>query len=106
MTPPGMPPLAEGWHCPRRTGFLFPHGCDRLTPIGCPDCNGGQLDDPYRSRRREWGDDDTSSDWGDDSSASHAGSAGAADPADLTEADGETLVKTEDSDFEQDMGAS
>jgi hypothetical protein len=86
---------------------LFPHPCTRLTPVGCPDCNGGQLDDPYRSRRSDWGDDDTSSDW-DDDAGSTAGEADPADvnAADLTEADGETLAKTEDDDFERDMGAS
>jgi hypothetical protein len=82
MVPPPV------WKCPRRVGLLFPHECDRITPIGCPDCQNGQLtDDPYRSRRDRWDYNDY-----DDYSG-------------FTEADGETLVPAEH-EFEDDMGAS
>ena len=96
MTPTGL-----GGLCPRRIGFLFPHPCDRLTPIGCPHCQGGELDDPYRSRtdRDVYDDYDTY-----DDDASYLGaSAGAS--MDFNEGDGENLVKLGD-EFEDDLTES
>ncbi len=79
--------------CPRRIGFLFPHPCDRVSPIGCPDCDNGQLADPYAQRedRGAYSDYDQydSAQWGD-----------------FTEADGENLVTPEEDEFEVDAGAS
>src|SRR5262245_53888592 len=40
------------WRCPLRIGFLFPHGCQRLSPVGCPDCQNGMIDDPYQQSDR------------------------------------------------------
>lgn len=77
------------WTCPRSIGFLFPHGCDRLSPVGCPDCFNGQVTDPYRLRTDRYGYtgyDDYSGD-------------------NFTEADGETLVRPRKR-FEEDMSAS
>ncbi len=90
--------------CPRRIGFLFPHPCGRLSPIGCPDCQNGQVEDPYAQRTDREGYDNyeqyDSADW---SAAGVQGSKGG--PLDFTEADGENLVKEEE-DFEGDMTAS
>ena len=89
MTPPG-------WTCPRRIGFLFPHPCERTTQDGCPDCQNGQVGDPYRYRfdRYDYTNyDEYSTDW---TGAAAAG---------FTEADGERLVKPRDL-FEDDMSAS
>ena len=83
MTPPN-------WLCPRRVGFLFPHPCERTSPIGCPDCQNGQIADPYRQRTDRYG----YTDYDDYGGAS-----------DFTEADGETLVKRRPT-FEDDMSAS
>ena len=47
--------IPPGWKCPRRVGFLFPHNCERPTPVGCTDCNNGQLDDPYKQRHVDYG---------------------------------------------------
>jgi len=71
------------WFCPRRVGFLFPHACDRLSPIGCPDCQNGQIVDPYAQRDR-YGYDDYDN---------------------FTEADGEQLVRPQE-EFENDLSAS
>ena len=79
-----------GWICPRRVGFLFPHACDRLSPIGCPDCQNGQIADPYAQRTDRYG--YTDYDRYDDGS-------------DFTEADGEHLIKRRAA-FEDDMSAS
>lgn len=97
MTPPG-------WKCPKRIGYLFPHPCTRLTPEGCPDCQGGQVDDPYmrRTDRYDYGDyDDYDIDFGD------VGGLAVADLADMSfsEADGESMVTPDDS-FEDDLSAS
>ena len=120
MTPP--------FQCPRRVGFLFPHACHRTTPIGCPDCQNGQVEDPYAGRDRyyysnyDYYDDYywTSSYWPDyDMPAESMGMSVAGDPGnagpppaaddagvpDFTEADGADLVKTDD-DFENDMSGS
>ncbi|HLJ45672.1 MAG TPA: hypothetical protein VKU01_06680 [Bryobacteraceae bacterium] len=92
--------IPPDWKCPLRVGFLFPHPCDRMTPIGCPDCQNGQITDPYRQRDRgSYGDYDDY----DDSVYETFGIAGAA--SDFTEADGEALVKP-DQVFEDDMSAS
>jgi hypothetical protein len=105
MMPPAVPPI---WSCPRRTGFLFPHPCERLTAVGCPDCHDGQFDDPYNQRRSDWGMDPDDDDGGDyqASAGSQAGDGPEDATPDLTEADGEALVNPEDSAFESDMGAS
>ena len=84
------------WKCPRRIGFLFPHACDRPTPIGCTDCENGQIDDPYRQRHSQYG-------YADYDDYDVDPGFFAAD--DFTEADGETLVKPDEA-FENDMSAS
>ena len=88
MTPPG-------WKCPRRIGFLFPHACPRLTPEGCPDCQGGEIADPYirRTDRYYY----RSYDYYDDSLTGYALAeiGDALDPR-FTEADGESLVTQQD----------
>jgi len=94
----------SGWTCPRRIGFLFPHPCGRISPIGCPDCDNGQIADPYAQRPDRGAysdyDDYDASDWQEAYSADQSGDA----PADLTEADGENLVRPEE--FEGDPSAS
>jgi hypothetical protein len=102
-------------------GFLFPHACHRDTPLGCPDCQNGHVEDPYYSRDRyyysnyDYYDDDY---YGTGYVAGYESMgttyAGPPDPAqgdstamDFTEADGTDLVKPDqDSDFENDMNAS
>lgn len=81
MNPPG-------WSCPRRVGFLFPHACERLTPVGCADCNGGQVADPYAGRNR----------YGYDDYDNYTG-------YNFTEADGATLIRRS-SAYEDDFTAS
>ena len=88
--------IPEGWKCPRRTGFLFPHECDRLTPIGCPDCNGGQVNDPFHDRTDRYG-------YGGYDDYGRAGIAGS--QMDFTEADGQNLIRTRKR-YEDDMTAS
>jgi hypothetical protein len=88
VTPPG-------WICTKRIGFLFPRTCSRTTPVGCEDCNNGQLTDPYRFRYHRYGYDDYD-DYGSDWTGAMIG---------FTEADGEKLVKPTDG-FEDDMSAS
>jgi hypothetical protein len=92
--------IPPGWGCPRRIGFLFPHPCDRLTPIGCPHCDNGQIDDPYARRldRDEYIDYDSY----DDSMV--AGAVGRR-AMNFNEADGENLVHPEE-EFEDDMTES
>jgi hypothetical protein len=98
-----MPPL---WKCPRRVGFLFSHPCTRTTAVGCPDCQNGQIDDPYRRRDRYSYDD---YDYYDDSLTGYALSslADRMDPG-FTEADGESLVTPDDGTggFEDDLSGS
>lgn len=91
-----MPPL---WKCPRQVGFLFPHPCTRTTQVGCPDCQNGQIDDPYRGRFNRYG-YDSYDDYGDDVVDTLL--------PDFTEADGETLVTADDAsdDFENDLSGS
>jgi len=121
------PPVPPGWKCPRRVGFLFPHPCERLSPIGCPDCQNGQLDDPYLSYQRysysrwDYYDDSYYSDYGYHSSSypdeGYAISQGVASdvtvdaptdvvPADFTEADGADMVQPDDDGFEDSMTES
>ena len=47
--------IPPDWKCPRRVGFLFPHPCERTTPVGCPDCQNAQLADPYGQRVDRYG---------------------------------------------------
>src|SRR5258708_3054903 len=94
------------WKGPRRIGFLFPHPCERGTAVGCPDCNEGQIGDPYgeRTDRSQYSDDYNNyseSDYSSPSSASFTGpafeggdSGGGGATADFTEADGESLTST------------
>jgi hypothetical protein len=102
MTPPG-------WKCNKRVGFLFPHPCERQTPVGCPDCRNGQVDDPYRFRDRYGYSDDFDVYEGGEAAMPFAfgggdsGGGGASD--DFTEADGESLLKPDDG-FEDDLSAS
>ena len=94
-----MPPL---WQCPRRVGFLFPHPCTRTTAVGCPDCQNGQIDDPYRRRSRYYYGDDYDYDYYDASLIGYAAG------TNFTEADGESLVTPDDGPdgFEDDLSAS
>ena len=129
-----MTPVPPGWKCPRRVGFLFPHACDRATPVGCPDCQNGQFEDPYGGYNRygysTWDDYDDSyyGYYGHYYSFGHSGysggqsDAGDADydisqgaatdlpaEADFTEADGTDLVTgedPEDAQFEDDAAGS
>lgn len=106
------------FRCPKRVGFLFPHGCERLTPIGCPDCNNGSVEDPYRDRSDRSGYDRNDFDHYSSSETSgwqgaqepmpvfgHGDSGGAGASMDFTEADGESLTSS-DRDFEDDLSAS
>jgi hypothetical protein len=79
----------SGWKCPRRAGFLFPHECDRITPVGCPDCDNGQVNDPFAQRTDRYGYTDYDQYHNVD---------------DFTEADGEKLVRPKH--YEDDMTAS
>ncbi len=88
----------SGWKCPRRTGFLFPHECDRITPVGCPDCDNGQVNDPFAHRTDRYG-------YTDYDNYQGVGSAGQRNPNDFTEADGEKLVRSRKR-YEDDMTAS
>jgi hypothetical protein len=90
-----------GWTCPRSIGFLFPHGCDRPSPVGCPDCNNGQVSQPFHDRTDRYG----YNDYDDYSGVSLAGFALGSVGDDFTEADGETLVRPRKR-FEEDMSAS
>jgi hypothetical protein len=105
MTPPGL-------RCTKRVGFLFPHPCERLTPVGCPDCQNGQIQDPYRSRSDRYGYSETDYDTYDTAEAGALGfafgggdSGGGGASADFSEADGESLT-TADDGFEDDLSAS
>ena len=122
MTPPGP------WHCPLRIGFLFPHGCQRLTSIGCPDCQNGMVADPYQGQDRQgytsYDDYDDSYYYiggysgyhgysgGGDSGGGGGGDSGGAGASsdfdgsmDFTEADGADTVQS-DGQFESDMTES
>lgn len=88
--------------CDRRVGFLLPRRCGRPSPVGCPYCHNGQLqDDPFfryseRSLHPDYG-NYRAGYWG---SGTYNG-----DDVDFTEADAASL-ETLGVDFEQDMGAS
>jgi hypothetical protein len=94
---------------------LFPHQCERQTPVGCPDCNNGQISDPYASRtdRRGYTDDYDSDgfSWDDSGTGVAAAAFGGGDAGgggasmDFTEADGASLVNA-DEGFEDDLSAS
>lgn len=88
----------SGWKCPRRAGFLFPHECDRDTPVGCPECDNGQVSDPFAQRTDRYGYTDYDQYHG-------LGPAGPRNPNDFTEADGENLVRSRKK-YEDDMTAS
>jgi hypothetical protein len=92
--------IPPDWKCPRRIGFLFPHPCERTTPVGCPHCQNGQIDDPY-ARRLDRGSYIGYDDYDDDV---FAGSA-VYHSMDFTEADGENLVNPSE-EFEKDMTES
>ncbi|MBZ5621342.1 MAG: hypothetical protein LAQ69_21825 [Acidobacteriia bacterium] len=103
------PPLPPDWKCPRRVGFLFPHACRRTTPVDCPDCRNGQIEDPYGMRQDRYGYsrydyyvDDYFFGFGPFGMTS-----GALDTAamDFTEADGADLVTSGD-EFENDVTES
>jgi hypothetical protein len=98
--------MNPGWQCPRRIGFLFPHPCDRISPVGCPDCENGQITDPYASHpdRGEYQRYDDYSDVGLEA-ADELGAMHLLDDSDFTEADGENLMRPGDS-FEDDFSAS
>ncbi len=115
MSPP-IPPGVPGWKCPRRVGFLFPHDCRRTTPVGCPDCQNGQIEDPYAARRDRYGysrydyyDDNYFFGYGlyQGASSSEPDTSSPPDAAstDFTEADGADLVQPDDQ-FESDMTES
>jgi hypothetical protein len=96
MTPPG-------WKCEKRIGYLFPHPCTRLTPVGCQDCQNGAVNDPYirRTDRYQY----NNYDYYDESLTGYALRAVSDSAADFTEADGESLVTPGDS-YEDDLSAS
>ena len=88
-----------GWKCPLRIGFLFPHPCDRTTPVGCRDCDNGRITDPFAQRTDRYG-------YTDYDNYHSVGAAGfARSPNDFTEADGEKLVRPRKR-YEDDMTAS
>jgi hypothetical protein len=100
-------------------GFLFPHQCERLTPVGCPDCHNGSVQDPYGSRTDRQGYDrerfdsyssNETSGWadGDDDRPAFGGgdSGGGGASMEFTEADGASLAESADRDFEDDLSAS
>lgn len=92
--------IPPGWNCPRRIGFLFPHPCERISPIGCPDCENGRIADPYASHpeRSSYESYEDYSDLGLES-----GPALMFAESDFTEADGENLRRES---FEDDFTGS
>lgn len=90
--------IPSDWKCPRRAGFLFPHECDRNTPMGCTDCDNGQVSDPFAQRTDRYG-------YTGYDQYQGLGPAGAGHPDDFTEADGENLVRSRKK-YEDDMTAS
>jgi hypothetical protein len=99
MTPPG-------WKCDKRIGYLFPHPCNRLTPVGCQDCQNGQVTDPYIRRTDRYG--YSNYDYYDDSLTGYAleSLSESSHEHDFTEADGESMVMPDDSSYESDLSAS
>ena len=126
MSPEGIPPGLPGWKCPRRVGFLFAHDCHRMTPVDCPDCQNGQIDDPFGERRDRHGYTryDSYDDgyymgygrhsWSSSSSSDTVSEASSVDSSfdsgfdstgdDFTEADGGDLVQTDDSSDDSSDG--
>jgi hypothetical protein len=90
--------IPSGWKCPRRAGFLFPHECDRNSAVGCPDCDNGQVSDPFAQRTDRYG-------YTGYDQYQGLGPAGQRNPNDFTEADGENLVRSRKK-YEDDMTAS
>jgi hypothetical protein len=75
-----------------------------LTPEGCPDCQNGQVDDPYVRRQRYYYSD---YEYYDDSLTGFAlAEIGEHLDPRFTEADGESLVVPDDEAYESDMSAS
>jgi hypothetical protein len=101
--------IPPGWGCPRRIGFLFPHPCGRISPLGCPDCENGQIADPYASHPDRGSYQSTYTDYADVGLEEDAVAAmhvfSDSDDSDFTEADGESLIRPADS-FEDDFSAS
>jgi hypothetical protein len=93
--------MNPGSPCGRRVGFLFPHPCDRMTPEGCPDCQNGEVGDPYRDRL----DRGVYTDYDDYDSGYVGKIAGAEAGMRFTQGDGENLVKRR-KPFEEDPTAS
>ena len=99
--------MTPGWKCPKRIGFLFPHPCTRLTPEGCPDCQNGQIADPYIRQPRYFYSsydeyDDSLTGFVIGSAFEHHEHGG---PQEFTEADGESMVVPDDT-YEDDLSAS
>jgi uncharacterized membrane protein YgcG len=108
-----IPPLPV-WRCSKQVGFLFPHRCERISPVNCPDCQNGQVNDPYRTRTDRYGYDNDFDSYGAAETTGAAvgafafgggDSGGGGASADFTEADGETLIK-DDGGFEDDLSGS
>ena len=99
--------MTPGWKCDKRIGYLFPHPCNRLTPVGCPDCQNGQVTDPY-IRRTDRYYYSSGYDSYDDSLTGYAlGSmAERFREHEFTEADGESMVMPDDSSYENDLSGS
>jgi hypothetical protein len=93
--------IPADWKCPRSIGFLFPHECGRSSPIGCPDCDNGQVSNPFHERRDRYG----YNDYDNYTGIGVAGLALGSMHDNFTEADGETLVRPRKK-FEEDMSAS
>ena len=101
-------PVPPGWKCPRRVGFLFPHDCQRTTWVGCPDCQNGQLADPFAMRTDRFAYsryDYYADDYFFDFIPSYDPGVPDVPPADFTEADGTDLVNP-GGEFENDMTGS
>jgi hypothetical protein len=99
-------------------GFLFPHDCQRLSPIDCPDCQNGAIEDPYcygdRYGYSTYDDyDDTYYYVGAGYMSSDMGDSGYTSSMEFTEADGADMVRPDDDGgdggdggFENDMTGS
>lgn len=98
--------IPSGSGCPRRIGFLFPHPCGRTSPIGCPDCQNGQIEDPYAQRTDRSGYDNYDQYDAGDWPATYSAGEAREEAVDFTEADGENLVKPEEEEYEGDLTAS
>jgi len=92
-------PVTPVWRCTRRIGFLFPHECGSMSPVGCRHCNGGQLNDPYSQYSNRYGYDDY------DVYHPSVFSFWPYQHHDFTEADGGSMIRSR-KHFEEDMSAS